>query len=52
MAPGPTSRRGANGCALNPACVEPTRRDDPDVLAERGLARMAELAGEPLASTA
>jgi hypothetical protein len=47
----------ANGCALNPARIEPSRRDDPAVsaasgrlaaVAERGLARMAELAGEPL----
>lgn len=49
----------ANGCALNPARIEPSRRDDPAVRAavarvaehaERGLARMAELAHEPLAS--
>ncbi len=47
----------ANGCALNPARIEPSRRDDPNVTAAaarlgdhsgRGLARMAELAGEPL----
>ena len=47
----------ANGCALNPARVEPSRRDDPDVLAaaarlaeqtERGLDRMAALAVEPV----
>ena len=47
----------ANGCALNPARVEPAQRDDPAVQAaaarladvvERGLARMAELAHEPL----
>jgi hypothetical protein len=47
----------ANGCALNPARVEPGRRDDPEVTAaaarvaehaERGLARLAELSGEPL----
>ena len=47
----------ANSCALNPARVEPARRDDPavqvaaaraSVAAERGLTRMAELAGEPL----
>jgi hypothetical protein len=47
----------ANGCALNPARIEPTQRDDPAVqaaaarlagVAERGLNRMAELAGEPL----
>ena len=46
----------ANGCALNPARVEPSRRDDPAVQAaasrladhaERGLARLAELADEP-----
>jgi hypothetical protein len=51
----------ANGCALNPARVEPSRRDDPAVQAvaarvaehaDRGLARMAELADEPLASGA
>jgi hypothetical protein len=43
----------ANGCALNPARIEPSQRDDPAVQAaaarvadhaERGLARMAELA--------
>jgi hypothetical protein len=48
----------ANGCALNPARVEPAHRDEPEVraasarlaaLAEQGLARMAELAHEPLA---
>ena len=47
----------ANGCALNPARIEPSQRDDPAVQAaaarladdaERGLARMAELAHEPL----
>jgi hypothetical protein len=47
----------ANGCALNPARVDPSQRDDPAVQAaagrladatERGLARMAELAHEPL----
>jgi hypothetical protein len=47
----------ANGCALNPSRIEPSRRDDPAVkaaaarLAEHarpGLARMAELAHEPL----
>ena len=46
----------ANGCALNPARIEPSRRDDPAVqtsaarlanVAERGLTRLAELAGEP-----
>ena len=48
----------ANGCALNPARVDPSRREDGAVKAEaarladhaeRGLARMAELADEPLA---
>ena len=48
----------ANGCALNPARVEPSQRDDPAVraaaarleaVAERGLARLAELAHEPRA---
>ena len=47
----------ANGCALNPARVEPSQRDDPAVQAEaarladhaqRGLRRMAELVDEPL----
>ena len=47
----------ADGCALNPARVEPSRRGDPAVqtattrladTAERGLRRMAELAHEPL----
>lgn len=47
----------ANGCALNPARIEPSQRDDPAVQAaaarlaehaERGLRRMAELAGESL----
>lgn len=42
----------ANGCALNPARIDPSRRDDPAVraavarvadVADRGLARMAEL---------
>jgi NAD(P)-binding Rossmann-like domain len=46
-----------NGCALNPARVEPAQRSDPAVQAvaarlaehaERGLVRMAELADEPL----
>jgi hypothetical protein len=46
----------ANGCALNPARIEPTRRDDPAVHAAAarvadhatdGLARLAELGGEP-----
>lgn len=50
----------ANNCALNPARIEPARRDEPKVraasarladVAEQGLARMAELAHEPLAST-
>jgi hypothetical protein len=49
----------ANGCALNPARIEPSQRDDPAVQAaatrladhaEHGLARMAELAHEPLSS--
>jgi hypothetical protein len=49
----------ANRCALNPARIEPSQRDDPAVHAaaarvaahaERGLTRMAELAGEPLPS--
>ncbi len=47
----------ANGCALNPARIEQSEREDPAVRAaaarvadetERGLARMAELANEPL----
>ena len=47
----------ANGCALNPARIDASQRDDPAVqsaaarlsdVAERGLARMAELAHEPL----
>jgi hypothetical protein len=47
----------ANGCALNPAKVEPSQREQPEVkaaaarladVAERGLTRMAGLAGEPL----
>ena len=46
----------ANGCAMNPAHIEPPQRDDPAVRAaaarlahdaERGLARMAKLAHEP-----
>jgi hypothetical protein len=46
-----------NSCALNPARIEPSQRNDPAVQAaasrladraEQGLARMAELAGEPL----
>ena len=49
----------ANSCALNPARVSPSQRDDPAVQAaaarlgdhaERGLTRMAELAHEPLPS--
>lgn len=47
----------ANGCALDPARIEPPQRDEPMVraaaarladVAEHGLTRMAELAGEPL----
>jgi hypothetical protein len=47
----------ANACALNPARITPSQRDDPRVqaaaarlagVAERGLARLAELAHEPL----
>jgi hypothetical protein len=47
----------ANSCALNPARIQPSQRDDPAVKAaaarltdhaEHGLARMAELADEPL----
>jgi hypothetical protein len=47
----------ANECALNPSRIEPAQRDDPAVQAaaarlanhaERGLARLAELAHEPL----
>jgi hypothetical protein len=50
----------ANSCALNPARIEPARRDEPEVraasarlagVADQGLARMAELAHEPLPST-
>ena len=46
----------ANGCALNPARIEPSQLDDPAVQAaaarlagdaERGLIRLAELADEP-----
>jgi hypothetical protein len=49
----------ANGCALNPARLEPSQRNDPAVQAaaarladdvEKGLARMSELANEPLSS--
>lgn len=47
----------AEGCALNPARIEPDQRNDPAVhaaaarladQAEQGLVRMARLAGEPL----
>lgn len=47
----------ANGCALNPARVQPAQRDDPavraatarlDVHAEPGLMRLAEFAHEPV----
>ena len=47
----------ANGCALNPARMEPQQKDDPAVRAatarlaadaERGLTRLAELGDEPL----
>ena len=47
----------ANGCALNPARIQPSQRNDPAVQAatarltdnaEQGLTRMAELAHEPL----
>jgi hypothetical protein len=50
----------ANGCALNPARIEASRRDDPAVQAATtrladhaglGLTRLAELAHEPLPST-
>jgi hypothetical protein len=50
----------ADHCALNPAKIEPSQRDDPAVLAaqarladhtDRGLARMAELANLPLPDT-
>jgi hypothetical protein len=49
----------ANGCALNPARIQPSQRDDPTVQAaagrladhaERGLTRLAELANEQLES--
>jgi hypothetical protein len=49
----------ANGCALNPARVMPSQRNEPGVqdaaarlaaVAEQGLTRMADLAHEPLAS--
>jgi hypothetical protein len=48
----------ATDCALNPARIEPSRRDDPAVQAaaarvadhaDAGLARLAELSGEPIA---
>ncbi len=51
----------ADGCALNPARIAPSQRDDPEVqsasarlagVAAGGLARMAELAGEPLGAPA
>ena len=50
----------ANGCVLNPSRIEPARRDEPEVqaasarladVAPQGLARLAELSDEPLAST-
>ena len=50
----------ANGCALNPARVQPAQRDDPEVqavtgrlggVAEQGLARLAALADERLPGT-
>lgn len=49
----------ANGCALNPARIESSQRDEPEVQAaaaglasvtEPGMARMADLAHDPLAS--
>ena len=49
-----------NACALNPARIEPSQRDDPAVQAvaarladnaSQGLARLADLAGEPLPSS-
>jgi hypothetical protein len=51
----------ANGCALNPSRIQPSQRDDPAVqaaaarlaeVAERGLARMHELARDPRSSVA
>ena len=51
----------ANSCALNPARIQPSQRDDPAVQAagarladhvERGLTRMSELAQEPLTRVA
>jgi len=50
----------ANRCALNPARIEVSHRDDPtvraaaarlDAVADHGLPRLAELAGEPLTGT-
>ncbi len=50
----------ANGCALNPARVQPAQRDLPAVKAaaarlaehrDQGLARLSQLSGEPLAVT-
>jgi hypothetical protein len=50
----------ANGCALNPSRVLPSQRSDPEVeaaasrlagVAEQGLARMADLAHEPLSTS-
>jgi hypothetical protein len=47
----------ANQCALNPACIQPSQREDPAVqtemarlseVTERGLTRMADLAHQPL----
>jgi NAD(P)-binding Rossmann-like domain len=47
----------ANACALNPSRIEPSRREEPEVLAAQtrlaevagpGLARLSELSGEPL----
>ncbi len=49
----------ANACALNPARIEPSQRDEPAVqaaaarlaaVAERGLVQMADLAREPLSN--
>ena len=51
----------AGGCIINPARIDPALRDDPAVVsaaarlatvAERGLARLAELADKPLSSVA
>jgi hypothetical protein len=51
----------ANGCALNPARIAPAQRDRPEVqaasarlagVAGAGLARLAELSGEPLPASA